>query len=989
MKKKFLLFIGMFLIGIGSYAQLNGTYTIDPTKDASGTNYMDIKSAVNDLQSGYREDGGPAQGWGISGPVVFNLADGDYQTNFEIGAIVGVKEDTTVTFQSASGDNTAVRIFGSQQNDLGVIKFNGASYVTLNKLTIDGTDEEYSSRSKALYFSGTCHFNKVTNCVLKSAETSQRSSNYCAVYMNGSNVRYNEFSNNHILNGSYGMYMYYTYYNLIENNTFDSQYYRELHLDRTNSTKVIGNKFVSSDYRYSENYAINLNYCNDSLKILNNEITGKFRYGIFNYRTNYNPTTTTTALIANNAISIPYTGSYNCYAIQCNDNEYVDYINNSINNQNGYSNDRAYNTTGSSNIRLINNIFSTKTGYSIYVNGFTDGTCDYNNYYTESAFKARWNTTDYSSIEEYRTASGMDVNSISVYPRFVSDSDLHTFEKALNETGDNSVNALVSTDIDGDIRDASKPDIGADEFDLIIDIGLSNLEIGTEKLCLETTDVFATIKNSISDTVFSANINWTVNGVAQTTFVWSDTLLTDSSLVIKIGSFIPAEDTSLILAYTSAPNGELDVYNANDTLSLIAVTGMAGEYTIGGSDPDFETIKSAIDVLEERGVCDAVVFKIRDGEYHEKIYLQEIDGASETNTITFESESKDSSKVIINYSSSYVVALYNADYYVFNNLGFESGNGKCIYFYGNSHYNSFNNCWIKGIRTVSTSDSYSVVYAYNVTDSCNTFSNNVIENGSYGVYWNANSSNRDEKNVFEGNIFKNNYRTALYLNNQNNLTVSDNYVKSDSENDDFSGLGISYTDNSIVTRNQIYASENGIFLYEMDGAENATNTIGNNIVYLDHYGDSYGIKVTTSDYVDVFNNTISVKSGYAFYETSGNDIRVKNNIFKTSSGAPYYTAYAGDVVLSDYNNLYSEDGLIANLGTTPFADIESWRTATGMSASSISLSPDFVSDTNLHVSNIAFNNYGDTIPDVLATDIDGVTRDLNHPDLGAYEFIPE
>jgi hypothetical protein len=40
-----------------------------------------------------------------------------------------------------------------------------------------------------------------------------------------------------------------------------------------------------------------------------------------------------------------------------------------------------------------------------------------------------------------------------------------------------------------------------------------------------------------------------------------------------------------------------------------------GVYTIGGSNPDFATIKDAIDSLDYHGVNDTVVLNIRSGNY--------------------------------------------------------------------------------------------------------------------------------------------------------------------------------------------------------------------------------------------------------------------------------------------------------------------------------------------------------------------------------------
>ena len=50
-----------------AFGQLSGGYTIDATKSATKTNYQNFTSAVGDMLSGTRTDGGTANGSGISG----------------------------------------------------------------------------------------------------------------------------------------------------------------------------------------------------------------------------------------------------------------------------------------------------------------------------------------------------------------------------------------------------------------------------------------------------------------------------------------------------------------------------------------------------------------------------------------------------------------------------------------------------------------------------------------------------------------------------------------------------------------------------------------------------------------------------------------------------------------------------------------------------------------------------------------------------------
>jgi hypothetical protein len=76
-----------------------------------------------------------------------------------------------------------------------------------------------------------------------------------------------------------------------------------------------------------------------------------------------------------------------------------------------------------------------------------------------------------------------------------------------------------------------------------------------------------------------------------------------------------------------------------------SIAQMNGNFTVGGTNPDFETISEAIDSLGS-GVNGNVVFNIRPGNYPGfNINSFPISGA--TDTITFQSENLDSSSVVI------------------------------------------------------------------------------------------------------------------------------------------------------------------------------------------------------------------------------------------------------------------------------------------------------------------------------------------------------
>lgn len=94
-------------------------------------------------------------------------------------------------------------------------------------------------------------------------------------------------------------------------------------------------------------------------------------------------------------------------------------------------------------------------------------TSNYNNFYPVSATNGNvgfWNATATPTLANWQTASGQDANSKSKQVFFVSTTDLHLTGSSIGDfdLAGTSI-AGITTDIDGDTRDANFPYMGADE----------------------------------------------------------------------------------------------------------------------------------------------------------------------------------------------------------------------------------------------------------------------------------------------------------------------------------------------------------------------------------------------------------------------------------------------------------------------------------------------------------------------------------------------
>ena len=132
-----------------------------------------------------------------------------------------------------------------------------------------------------------------------------------------------------------------------------------------------------------------------------------------------------------------------------------------------------YISTASTNMDIRNNIFSNNRfggtspkNYAVFSSSASTTflNIDYNDYWTTGGYFG-YLAGDILNFNDWQTATGQDFNSISDDPHYLSPTDLH-INPAFSNVCDNADPIVsVTTDIDGDARSATTPDIGADEYD--------------------------------------------------------------------------------------------------------------------------------------------------------------------------------------------------------------------------------------------------------------------------------------------------------------------------------------------------------------------------------------------------------------------------------------------------------------------------------------------------------------------------------------------
>src|SRR5207253_3258141 len=133
---------------------------------------------------------------------------------------------------------------------------------------------------------------------------------------------------------------------------------------------------------------------------------------------------------------------------------------------------------------------------------------------------------------------------------------------------------------------------------------------------------------------------------SQTTFNYAGLLPAGNQDTVSLGIFNFATGPYTVKVWTANPNGGADANAANDSsTSVVSISNtLTGTYTIGGATPNFANFQSAVNALQNNGVCGPVIFNMRPmTDTTVFTVINAIPGVDSVNTVTFQSENGDSS----------------------------------------------------------------------------------------------------------------------------------------------------------------------------------------------------------------------------------------------------------------------------------------------------------------------------------------------------------
>jgi hypothetical protein len=442
-----------------------------------------------------------------------------------------------------------------------------------------------------------------------------------------------------------------------------------------------------------------------------------------------------------------------------------------------------------------------------------------------------------------------------------------------------------------------------------------------------TENVIISFQNEGAANLDSVIINWKVNGVLKTPFVWKGNIPWKARVdSLTIGSFtttVAGYDT--IVVWLSNPNNVTDPVSNDDTLTSILYgcgESFEGVYQIGETGNAFPSIEEALKLMQFCGVTDNVEFHLQDGTYEENIDLQNFNDILGGHSLRF-TALNDKEDAIIQPLSGFGVRLGNVDNITIDNLTIDASdiNAYLVNFTGDVNNILIDSCILKMNYSGSSESSGIGVYqASRLGSSIKNvrISNNTIQGGHTGIYLLTGGNNV----TIENNIIEDSYNYGIYLSNLKPVNISYNSIKSRTSgniNIAWQGISISSSSgqingNKILQRSNTITQPTGLYISVFNDENlSGQGLVTNNEIIVFSTSGYYGIRLSGTTNASFLHNSVYAGGTGSMYAlqiqyTSGINAEIKNNIFYTEGDRSYpiYLQNFTESLDINYNNYYSK-----------------------------------------------------------------------------------
>ncbi|MBC7425510.1 MAG: PKD domain-containing protein [Bacteroidia bacterium] len=654
--------------GTSAFASFSGSYTIDPNSAASSTNYLDFTSAVNDLNGVGRTDGGPDNydKNGVVGATEFEFAKGySAKEQIEINEINGASSTNTITFIGHGANIYYTASSGSRHT----IFFNGADYITLKDMYIQGLDTDYAY---AIRFANSSNFNVIEGCTV---EVSNFANNYphyysymasaCIAFTSnsdyldeyaygssyGTNGNGNTISNCDIRGTSYAYGPTYGIFDAEDDynfNTFTNNKIHDFFCVGVMALQTDGELIQNNEIWRESKYYVDYNEIigiflpgadanNQEMRIENNRIHNLqgssggqefYCYGILSY-SGKGGSSSNNSYFINNAI-YDNASNYN-YGAYFDNPSKIKFYNNTIalDNQDGGNVETmgfyTYHYVSDNNEIINNNISITEGGngskYGLFIQNPTNYNEHDNNCWINSPNGTNYYgyNNNYSSTYANWVSNGSSSADRNENPNFYDEANgqFQAINFALNNSG---YNVGINTDIDGTTRNVKEPDLGA--FEAILDVSATSKNFSKSPVCAGYTEyVTIDVENNTDYDFNGVKVAININGV----------IITKESIPATVYAhsvYNHTFNTPIILS--QAGTNIIDIYivsddivsNNSDTKSVFVKPSPGGSvFTANLSSKGILDYKGMFDVITEN---EKIIYdvtsprKYNDGDYSTK-----------------------------------------------------------------------------------------------------------------------------------------------------------------------------------------------------------------------------------------------------------------------------------------------------------------------------------------------------------------------------------
>ncbi len=602
-----------------AFSGTDSLFTIDKTRETSGSNFKSFKDAINALNTN------------VSGlcnrdkPLIFNVMAGQVFTETGLKMTASGTALMPIIFRkNGSGANPVIRPKPIDSYTQDGFTISGSDYLTIDGIDIDGRTDSawYAYSGYRVETSGSTNGaqnNTIKNCTItldsraklayNSTGILQTTGNNSVTSSEGANSR-NRFLNVNIYNCYKGIVIKSrSNYpdSLIEIGSTDPRVYSEI-------GTPLGND-IENTAIYTEGVsALSIHHLNSSMpliitsasgdtRIYNNKvITKRGHTALFLSTEIFSPITNSSLEVFNNFFSMPRSknrliaSNYEISAVKVrisNTQGALKFYNNSIYIDESFSSISVPYTAclifeANSKTTFLNNIFAnvtlpttSKPQFCVVGRLIEGATSNYNAYwraYPLVKIGGQQSGTFFPNLTDWQTAelTPQDTNSIETNPLFLSENDLHAYGLGIDGKGTTPPNGLL-VDIDNEPRTAPF-DIGADQFmrqtidlsvvDLIEpnDTGFVLCENVSRKTKVKIKNLGAQMVNfALNPSVIKVVVTKPVGKDSFTTTLSTGTLAVDSTQIVELNAVAPSNYGSYFFQTSVSTVGDANRQNDSST----------------------------------------------------------------------------------------------------------------------------------------------------------------------------------------------------------------------------------------------------------------------------------------------------------------------------------------------------------------------------------------------------------------------------------------